>query len=123
MKNISIQNQLYIAGQIVKQKVKSSVSQIKELPGFYELDMNTIDREIERLSCNNINELMMYEGCTGLLVFSKIFNQLASGFNFKGCNNRSYLWPVLICFAVLDTHILRMLYSVFILLLIFLQFS
>ncbi|MGC8673361.1 MAG: CRISPR-associated endonuclease Cas1, partial [Thermoplasmata archaeon] len=53
---------LYIAGQIVKQKVKSSIGLLEELSRFYDIDMTTINREIQRIDYDNINSLMMYEG-------------------------------------------------------------
>ena len=53
---------LYIASQIVMQKGKSSISLLKELSNFYDIDMTTINREIQRVDYDNINSLMMFEG-------------------------------------------------------------
>jgi len=54
-KYINPESRLYIAGQIVKQKVKSSLSLLKTLSNFYDIDMTTINKEIERIDYNNIN--------------------------------------------------------------------
>jgi CRISPR-associated protein Cas1 len=51
---------LYTAGQIVKQKVKSSLGLLKLLSDFYDIDLSTINKEIERVDCDNINGLMTY---------------------------------------------------------------
>jgi len=51
---------LYTAGQIVKQKVKSSLGLLKSLSDFYDIDLSTINKEIERVDCDNINGLMTY---------------------------------------------------------------
>jgi len=51
---------LYTAGQIVKQKVKSSLGLLKLLSDFYDIDLSTINKEIERVDCDNINGLMAY---------------------------------------------------------------
>ncbi|MFG1445727.1 MAG: CRISPR-associated endonuclease Cas1 [Thermoplasmatales archaeon] len=40
-KYLNPESRIYIAGQIVKQKVKSSVSLLKELSNFYDIDMTT----------------------------------------------------------------------------------
>jgi len=53
---------LYIASQIVKQKVRSSLSLLKALSIFYNIDLSTMNKEIERIDYDNINSLMMYEG-------------------------------------------------------------
>ena len=94
-KYINSESRLYIAGQIVKQKVKSSVSLLKELSNFYDIDITTINREIEGIDYNNINSLMMFEGRIASAYWtelSKIFNQLASDFNFQSRKNLSYSW-------------------------------
>jgi len=86
---------LYIAGQIVKQKVKSSFSLLKALSNFYDIDFSTINREIERVDYESINSLMMYEGRIASAYWSeltKIFNSLAKDFHFEGRKNLSYSW-------------------------------
>ncbi|MGP6207908.1 CRISPR-associated endonuclease Cas1 [Cuniculiplasma sp. SKW3] len=86
---------LYIAGQIVKQKTKSSIGLIKELSKFYDIDLTTISREIQRVDYDNINSLMMYEGRIASAYWtelSKIFNSLAKDFNFQSRKNLSYSW-------------------------------
>ena len=94
-KYINSESRLYIAGQIVKQKVKSSVSLLKELSNFYDIDMTTINREIEGIDYNNINSLMMCEGRIASAYWtelSRIFNKLAPDFNFQSRKNLSYSW-------------------------------
>ena len=94
-KYLDPESRLYIAGQIVMQKVKSSLSLLKELSNFYDIDMTTINKEIQRIDCENINSLMMYEGRIASAYWtelSKIFNQLASDFNFQSRKNLSYSW-------------------------------
>ena len=94
-KYLDPESRLYIAGQIVMQKVKSSLSLLKELSNFYDIDMTTINREIQRVNYDNINSLMMYEGRIASAYWtelSKIFNQLASDFNFQSRKNLSYSW-------------------------------
>ena len=86
---------LYIASQIVKQKVKSSISLLKKLSNFYDIDMTAINREIQRVDYDNINSLMMYEGRIASAYgscLSNIFNQLAPDFNFQSRKNLSYSW-------------------------------
>ena len=86
---------LYIASQIVKQKVKSSISLLKKLSNFYDIDMTAINREIQRVDYDNINSLMMYEGRIASAYWSclsNIFNQLAPDFNFQSRKNLSYSW-------------------------------
>jgi len=86
---------LYIAGQIVKQKVKLSSSLLKELSNFYDVDLSTINKEIERVDYNNINSLMIYEGRIASaywLELTKIFHFLAKDFHFEGRKNLSYSW-------------------------------
>lgn len=85
----------YMAGQIVKQKVSSSVNLIKELSDFYDIDITTINKEIERMEYDNINSLMMYEGRIASAywsILSDIFNKLAPDFNFQSRKNLSYSW-------------------------------
>ena len=89
------ESRLYIAGQIVRQKVKSSLSLINGLLKFYDIDLNTINREMQRVDYDNINCLMTYEGRIASAYWtelSKIFNQLASDFNFQSRKNLSYSW-------------------------------
>ena len=86
---------LYLAGQIVKQKVKSSVSLLRKLSGYYDIDLTTINREIQRVDYDNINSLMMYEGRIASAYWSelsKIFYSLAKDFNFQSRKNLSYSW-------------------------------
>ena len=86
---------LYIAGQIVRQKVKSSVCLLRELSRFYVIDMTRINREIQRIDYNNINSLMMHEGRIASAYWtelSKTFNSLAKDFNFQSRKNLSYSW-------------------------------
>jgi len=86
---------LYIAGQIVKQKVKSSLGLLKTLSYFYNIDLSTINKEIERVDYDNINSLMRYEGRIASAYWSeltKIFNSFANDFNFQSRKNISYSW-------------------------------
>ena len=86
---------LYIAGQIVKQKIESSLSLINNLSKFYNIDLTVINKEIQRIDYNNINGLMLYEGHIASAYWtelSKIFNQLAQDFNFQSRKNLSYSW-------------------------------
>ena len=94
-KYLDPESRLYIAGQIVMQKVKSSLCLLKELSNFYDIDMTTINREIQRVNYDNINSFMMYEGRIASAYWtelSKIFNQLAPDFNFQSRKNLSYSW-------------------------------
>jgi len=94
-KYLNPESRLYIAGQIVKQKVKSSLSLLKTLSNFYDIDLSTINKEIERVDYDNINSLMMYEGRIASAYWSeltKIFNSLAKDFHFEGRKNLSYSW-------------------------------
>src|SRR5579875_3104437 len=94
-KYLDTESRLYIASQIVKQKVKSSLTLIKGLSEFYDIDMTTINREIQRVDFNNIKSLMMYEGRIASAYWSclsKIFNRLAPDFNFQSRKNLSYSW-------------------------------
>ena len=86
---------LYIAGQIVKQKVKLSFGLLKELSNFYNVELSTINKEIERTDYNNINSLMIYEGRIASaywLELTKIFNVIGKDFNFQSRKNLSYSW-------------------------------
>lgn len=77
---------LYIAGQIVKQNVKSSIGLIEESSRLYDIDMPTINKEIERNNYGSINILKIYEGRIALAYWtelSKIFNSLAKEFQFE----------------------------------------
>jgi len=48
-KYLNPESRLYIASQIVKQKVKSSLSLLKALSNLYDIDFSTINKEIEGL--------------------------------------------------------------------------
>jgi len=61
-KYLNPESRLYIASQIVKQKVRSSLNLLKALSNFYDIDLSTMNKEIERIDYDNINSLMMYEG-------------------------------------------------------------
>jgi len=79
----------------VKQKVRSSLSLLKSLSNFYDINFSTINKEIERVDYDNINSLMMYEGRIASAYWSeltKIFNSLAKDFHFEGRKNLSYSW-------------------------------
>ena len=94
-KYLNSKSRLYIAGQIVKQKVKSSLSLLKELSKFYDMDLQTINKEIQRIDYDNINSLMMYEGRIASAYWSclsRIFNDLAPDFHFETRKNLSYSW-------------------------------
>ena len=89
------ESRLYIASQIVKQKVKSSLGLLKALSSFYDMDLSTINKEIERVDYDNINSLMMYKGRIASAYWSElsnIFNFLAKDFHFEGRKNLSYSW-------------------------------
>jgi CRISPR/Cas system-associated endonuclease Cas1 len=84
---------LYIAGQIVKQKVRSSLGLLKALSNFYNIDLSTMNKEIERIDYANINCLTMYEGRIASAYWSeltKIFNVIGKDFNFQSRKNLSY---------------------------------
>ena len=86
---------LYIASQIVKQKVKASFSLLKALSDFYDIDLCIINKEIERVDNDNINSLMMYKGRIASAYWSElieIYNSLAKNFHFEGRKNLSYSW-------------------------------
>jgi len=96
-KYLNPESRLYIASQIVKQKVRSSLSLLKALSNFYNIDFSTINKEIERVDYDNINSLMMYEGRIApayWLGLSKIFNSLVRDFHFEGRKNLSYSWNI-----------------------------
>jgi len=87
------ESRLYIASQIGKQKVKPSLSLLKELSDFYDIDLSTINKEIVRVDYGNINSIMMYEGRIASAYWSeltKIFNSLVRDFRFEGRKNLSY---------------------------------
>jgi len=89
-KYLNTDSRLYIASQIVKLKVKSSLGLLKALSNFYDIDLSTINKEIERMDYDNINSLMMYEGRIASAYWSeltKIFNSLAKDFHFEGRKN------------------------------------
>jgi len=84
-----------VPGQIVKQKVKSSLGLLKAISNFYDVDLSTINKEIETVDYNNINSLMMYEGRIASAYWSeltKIFYSLANNFNFQSRKNLSCSW-------------------------------
>ena len=59
---------------------------MKALSNFYDIDLSTINKEIERMDYDNINSLMMYEGRIASAYWSeltKIFNSLAKDFHLK----------------------------------------
>ena len=92
---LNSESRLYIASQIVRQKVKSSLSLINGLLKFYDINLETINREMQRVDYDNINSLMTYEGRIASAYWtelSKIFNQLAPDFNFQSRKNLSYSW-------------------------------
>ena len=94
-KYLDTESRLYIAGQIVKQKVKSSLILIKGLSEFYDIDLTAINKEIQKVDYDNINSLMMYEGRIASAYWSclsEIFNRLAPDFNFQSRKNLSYSW-------------------------------
>jgi len=94
-KYLNPESRLYIAGQIVKQKVKSSLGLLRSLSNFYNIDLSTINKEIERADYDNINRLMMYEGRIASAYWSeltKIFNVIGKDFNFQSRKNLSYSW-------------------------------
>jgi len=87
------ESRLYVASQIVKQKVRSSLILLKALSNFYDIDFSTINKEIERMDYDNINSLMMYEGRIASAYWSeltKIFNVIGKDFNFQSRKNSSY---------------------------------
>jgi len=81
-KYLNTESRLYIAGQIVKQKVRSSLSLLKSLSNFYNIDFSTINKEIERVDYDNINSLMMYEGRIALAYWSEL-NKLFNWFSLN----------------------------------------
>jgi len=96
-KYLNPESRLYIASQIVKQKVRSSLSLLKALSNFYDIDFSTINKEIERAEYNSINSLMMYEGRIASAYWSeltKIFNSLVRDFHFEERKNLSYSWDM-----------------------------
>jgi CRISPR/Cas system-associated endonuclease Cas1 len=79
-KYLDPESRLYIAGQIVKRKVNSSLNLIKELSRFFDTDLTAINKEIQRIDYDNINSLMMYERRIASAYWSclsRIFNPLA----------------------------------------------
>ena len=94
-KYLNPESRLYIARQIVKQKVKSSLGLLKALSDFYDIDLSIINKEIERVDYDNINSLMMYKGRIASAYWSeltKIFNVTGKDFNFQPRKNLSYSW-------------------------------
>jgi len=109
-KYMNPESRLYIADQIVNQKIKSSLSLLKQLSKFYSIDLKTISKETQRFENGRSkpmkkerkqsesalkNEIMMYEGRIASAYWnelSKIFNQLAPDFRFEARKNLSYSW-------------------------------
>ena len=107
---MNTESRLYIADQIVNQKIKSSLSLLKQLSKFYSIDLKTISKETQRFENGRSkpmkkerkqsesalkNEIMMYEGRIASAYWnelSKIFNQLAPDFRFEARKNLSYSW-------------------------------
>jgi len=59
---------------------------LKALSNFYNIDLSTMNKEIERIDYDNINSLMMYEGRIASAYWSeltKIFNVIRKDFNFQ----------------------------------------
>jgi len=89
-KYLNPESRLYIASQIIKQKVRSSLGLLKALSNFYNIDFSTMNKEIERIDYDNINSLMMYEGRIASaywLELTKIFNVIGKDFNFQSRKN------------------------------------
>jgi CRISPR-associated protein Cas1 len=94
-KHIDSNTRTQIAEQIVRQKVLLSVRLLEQLSKFYDLDLRTINDEMQRIDFDNINNLMMYEGRIASAYWSemsKMFNKLAPDFNFQSRKNLSYSW-------------------------------
>lgn len=92
---IDNEKRLYIANQIVKQKVKSSIALVKQLSRFYNIDSKSIEKEMQRYDSDSLNTMMMYEGRIASAYWSalsKIFNDLAPDFRFETRKNLSYSW-------------------------------
>ena len=95
MHYLDSKKRLFIADQIVKQKVKSSTGLLRQLSNFYDIDFKTIDRETERYDYVSINDTMTYEGRIASAYWStlsQIFNDLAPDFRFETRKNLSYSW-------------------------------
>ena len=89
------ERRMLIANRIVTQKVESSLSLLKELSRFYNLDLTTIKKEIEKIDADSIKFLMTYEGRIASAYWSslsKIFNEIAKDFHFESRKNLSYSW-------------------------------
>ncbi|KUO92080.1 MAG: hypothetical protein AT710_04705 [Thermocladium sp. ECH_B] len=59
---------------------------LKALSSFYDMDLSTINKEIERVDYDNVNNLMMCDGGIASAYWSeltKIFNSLAKDFHFE----------------------------------------
>ena len=92
---IDNEKRLYIANQIVKQKVKSSIGLIRQLSNFYDVDSATIKTETNRYDSDSIKDIMTYEGRIASAYWSslsEIFNEIAKDFHFEGRKNLSYSW-------------------------------
>ena len=92
---IDNEKRLYIANQIVKQKVKSSIGLIRQLSNFYDVDSETIKTETNRYDSDSIKDIMTYEGRIASAYWSslsEIFNEIAKDFHFEGRKNLSYSW-------------------------------
>ena len=91
-KYLDPESRLYIAGQIVKHRVKSAPGLLDKLSNFYDIDLTTMNKEIQRIDYDDINSLMMHEGLIASAYWtelSKIFNRLAPNFNFQSRKNLS----------------------------------
>ncbi|MGC8579766.1 MAG: CRISPR-associated endonuclease Cas1 [bacterium] len=109
-KYMNLESRLYITGQVINQKIKSSLNFLNQLSRFYNIDLETINKEVQgfensrsktmkkegkRLEPVSINEIMMLEGRIASAYWnelSKIFNQLAPDFRFETRKNLSYSW-------------------------------
>ena len=68
---------------------------MKELSKFYDIDFQTINKDIQRIDYDNINSLMMYEGRIASAYWTellKIFNRLAPDYHLETRKNLSYSW-------------------------------
>ena len=89
------EKRLYIANQIVKQKVKSSIGLINRLSRFYDIDSVTVKNEINNYDSDSLNTIMMFEGRIASAYWSylsKVFNEIAKDFRFETRKNLSYSW-------------------------------
>ncbi len=118
---IDNEKRIYIANEIVKQKIKSSIGLIKQLSQYYDIYIKSMKKEIEQYEQQNenkqkqykhkkennenneknkinsltINDIMMYEGRIASSYWSslsKILNELSPDFHFETRKNLSYSW-------------------------------